>query len=170
MKYTKRLAVGALLALALISFALFVHNASAQQETKPPKFKLAPAKANGVRADHWEVIFDPKLSLEEFESELERVMTQYDAKLLSAKSPVDKTDKLAKYPDIRCAFLQVPEARARQIAEDSAVVEVTQVYEPRVLFPQLEETGDVTKAFIFHSFPLKNPRSKISFSSLRCSR
>lgn len=127
MKYMKWLAAGALLALALISFALFVHNASAQQETKPPKFRSAPAGAKGVKADIYTVLFDQKLSEEDFERELERVMRVYDARL--ADSTELDSDVKAKIPDLRWAVLRVPEARAKQIAEDAAVVEVAQSYQ-----------------------------------------
>lgn len=144
MKYMNRLAVGALLVLTLISFALVIQNASAQQETKKPKFKPAPSGARGIRADLYEVLFDQKLSVEDFEEQLQRVIIQYGAELVD---PDDiGPDTKTKISDLRYAVLRVPEVRAKQIAEDNAVVSVSQQYEiPTIVEPsnrQLPTSGE----------------------------
>src|SRR5262245_54095939 len=119
MNYAKRLAVGTLLALALTSFPPFIHNASAQQEPKQTKFKPAPAGAKGVREGIYGVVLDQKLSEEDFEKELERIMIQYGAELADPALFGPPQDEIkTKIFALRWAVLRVPEARAKQIAEE----------------------------------------------------
>src|SRR5262245_22142453 len=96
------------------------------QEKKEPKFKPAPIDAKGVKADWYGVLFDQELSVEDFEKELNRIMAQYGAELIDPSEVGN--DSHTKIPDMRYALLRVPEARAKQIAEDKAVVSVSQEY------------------------------------------
>src|SRR5262245_8699010 len=139
MKYAKGLAVRTLLALALISFALFIHNASAQQEPKQTKFKPAPAGAKGVKEGIYEVSFDQKLSEEDFEKELERIKIQYGAELADPALFGPPHDEIkTKIFALRLAVLRVPEARAKQIAEEDVVIEVAQVHDVEVKHSPLQ--------------------------------
>jgi|SRR5262245_35975796 len=133
MRYPARSVVSAIFALLLMVFALYAplnSDVSAQQEPKEPKFKLAPPGAKGVRADEWTIGLNKKLTPEEFERELERILIQYDAKLLTIDVVTSENfGKPAKHLDTYSAEIQAPEARARQIAEDEMVVYVVQDHE-----------------------------------------
>jgi hypothetical protein len=130
MKYERRFVAMALFAVALASFALLIHTTLAQLERKEPKFKPAPAGVKGIRADEWTISLDTKLTSEEFERELERILIQYDAKLLTAEAAYGGSPtKMAKRFDTHSAQIQAPEVRARQIAEDEMVIEVAQIHE-----------------------------------------
>src|SRR5262245_39779003 len=146
------------IALAVLSFALFVHIVNAQQDKQQPeqrKFKLARPGAKNVHADEWMVTLDPKLTPDEFERELERILVQYDAKLMP-RDPV--TNDLFKDPISCWAGIQVPEARARQIAEDEAIVEVFQVFEMES-FPR-EPPPNAVKPAREGVWPLSNRNSE----------
>jgi len=116
--------------ITLVAGRLVLH----AQEQKQSKFRHAPAGAKGVKVDLYDVSFDQKLSVEDFEKELKRVIEQYDAEL--ADPAEFGPDTKTKISDLRWAALRVPEVRAKQIAEDSAVIEVTQEYEIPVHFNQ----------------------------------
>jgi len=63
--------------------------------------------------------------------------TRYDAKLLHQAAPNE--DKPSRYPKEHVAYIQAPAERAKQIAEDEAVVSVTQEQEIRMIVPRLPE-------------------------------
>jgi len=135
MKYPTRFVVMAFCALALLISAKFItlnSNVSAQQETKP-KFRPAGPNAINPRPDEWGVSFKKSLSTEECDREIDRILLQYDAKLLHQAAPNE--DKQARFPHFHAAFIQAPAERAKQIAEDEAVESVTQNQEIQMIVP-----------------------------------
>src|SRR5262249_6396199 len=147
MKYPTRFVVMAFCALAQVIFAKYValnSNVSAQQETKP-KFRPAGSNAINPRPDEWGVCFKESLSIEECDREIDRILLQYDAKLLHQAAPNE--DKPSRYPKEHVAYIQAPAERAKQIGEDEAVESVTQVEEIRMIGPTLlEEIQKATPA------------------------
>jgi hypothetical protein len=137
MKCPTHSVVSAIFALSLIAVALqaaLSSDVGAQQEPEDPKFRLAPPGVTGVRADEWTIGLDKKLTPEEFERELERILIQYDAKLLTIDEVTSKSfGKPAKHLDTYSAQIQAPEARARQIAEDEMVTYVNQEHDVQFL-------------------------------------
>src|SRR5262245_36802368 len=135
MKHPTRLVATAFFALAMIISAKFIplnSNVSAQQETKP-KFRPAPPGAKNPRPDEWVVSFKTSLSPEECDWEIDRILSQYGAKVLPS-APND--DRPARFPKDRSVAIRVSEEQAKQIAEEEVVVEVTQVAELDAILPQ----------------------------------
>src|SRR5262249_14447575 len=135
MKYPTCFVDMAFCALALIISAKYItlnSNVSAQQETKL-KFRPAGPNAKNPRPDERGVYFKGSLSTEECNREIARILLQYDSKLLHRAAPNE--DKPSRYPKEHVAYIQAPAERAKQIAEDEAVVSVTQVQAIPIIVP-----------------------------------
>ena len=127
-------------ALAMVIAAKYIalnSTVSAQQETKL-KFRPAGPNAKNPRPDEWGVYFKGSLSTEECDREIDRILLQYDVKLMHRHAPDD--DKPARYPHFHGIYIKASAERAKQIAEDEAVESVTQNQEVRTSFgPTLSE-------------------------------
>src|SRR5262249_12619424 len=83
--------------------------------------------------------------------------TRYDAKLLHRAAPNE--DKPSRYPKEHVAYIQAPAERAKQIAEDEAVVSVTQVQAIPIIVPTSlsEEIEKATPSSNVEPFKGKRP-------------
>src|SRR5262245_12135461 len=98
MKYPTRFVATVFCAMAIVISAKYIPlniDVSAQQETEP-KFRPAGPNAKNPRPDEWGVCFKKSLTIEEVEREIDRILLQYDAKLLPDAIDKNKPDS---YPN-----------------------------------------------------------------------
>ena len=119
-----------LLALVIAcSYSLLTMIVGAQQAPSP-KFHPAPKNVTDVKHNIYTISFTEKVSEEDFERELQRILETYNAVLADPLEAGTDPNVKVKIPFLRLAALKVSEVRAKQIAEDDAIESVTQVYTP----------------------------------------
>jgi hypothetical protein len=108
--------------IQIIILALFVAFPAFAQEPQTKKFRPAGPDAKNPRPDEWIVSFVKSLSKEECDREIDRILSQYDVKLMNGTD----TSRPARYPDIWGMHIYASAEKAKQISEDEAILEVVQ--------------------------------------------